>query len=199
MININELKRLLTDDPLPQAPSGRLYRQATVLMPIFDSRDEACLLGVLKTDTEGYPWRNQVALPGGHVDHTDASALAAAYREIKEELNIGPATLDVVGSLGHFPTIRQTEIEAFVAFWDGDGEGMRFDPLEISRVLHIPLRELVRTHTKKHYENRIPDVFELIYPFGNDEIVIWGVTARIIHFFLEHLRESAPEWFREGL
>lgn len=197
-INIQDLKRLLSTHPLPKAPAGRTVRTASVLMPFFAKGEEPHLLAVLKTDTEGYPWRNQVAFPGGHVDPGDADALAAGYREIREELNIGPHALEVIGSLGHFITIRDTGIEAFVAFWNGDRSVLQFDPLEISRILDIPVCTLIRTHVEKHFENRIPDVFELLYPFGDGEVVIWGVTARIIHFFLEHLRARVPEWFLPG-
>ncbi len=195
-MDLNQARHLLSARPLPKAPSASMPNSACVLMPLFEKDDEAHLLAILKTDTKGYPWRNQVALPGGHIDRNDQTALAAAYREIDEELGIRASELEPIGSLGHFLTIRQTEIEAFVAFFNGDRARLRFDPLEISQIIDIPLRTLIATHVAKRYENRIPDIAELIYPFGNQTVVIWGVTARIIHFFLEHLRQLAPEHFR---
>ena len=63
----------------------------------------------------------------------------------------------------------------------------RPDPAEISRILKIPLRVLVRTHKNKNFNGRIPDVDELRYPF--EDVVIWGATARILHHFIELLLE----------
>ncbi|MGM0453424.1 MAG: NUDIX hydrolase [Thermodesulfobacteriota bacterium] len=195
-LDMDELRRRLTKAALPQAPSAGSFLSASVFLPLFDKKGHPHLLAVLKADTEGYPWRNQVALPGGHVDAEDPDSLAAAYREIKEELGLLPANLDVIGSIGHFQTIRQTEIEAFVVFWKGNAGRLDFDRQEIARVLEIPIQTLVQNHVSRNFCNRIPGMAELIYPFGDDNVVIWGVTARIVHFFIEHLRQTVPEWVK---
>lgn len=193
------LRELLQYSHLPCAPSVKTYKPASVLMPLFEKNTEAYLLAVRKADTEGYPWRNQIAFPGGQVDESDKSAMAAAYREIKEELNIDESRIDMIGSLGYFQTIREMEIEAFVGFWEGDHAGLHFDPQEISATLEICLEDLVKTHVHSNYMGRRPDVYTLVYPVGSasacGDIVIWGVTAMIVHFFLEHLRQIAPEMF----
>ena len=142
------------------------------------------MLAVQKSDTEGYPWRNQVALPGGHVDDTDPTALEAAYRELKEEVNIDRSQVDFFGSIGHFQTINHRDIQVFVGWWN-EVSKIRFDSMEISRILKIPIRKLADTHIKKKYQGRIPDVKELVYPYR--DVVVWGVTARILHHFIEIL------------
>lgn len=194
--DMDELRSRLNENPLPQAPSAGTCLSASVFLPLFDKGGSPHLLAVLKADTEGYPWRNQVALPGGHVDSHDTSTLAAAFREIEEELGLLPANLDLIGSLGHFQTIRQTEIEAFIVFWKGVPGRLNFDRQEIARVLEIPIQTLIQNHLSRNFCDRIPDMAELIYPFGDDNVVIWGVTARIIHFFIEHLRQTVPEWVK---
>lgn len=203
--NTGVLRDLLKHHELPKSPSVRVFAPACVLIPIFDKNERAHMLAVLKADTKGYPWRNQVAFPGGHADSTDASPLSTAYREIKEELNIEASEMEVVGSIGHFQTIRQVEIEAFVGFWHGDGGGVRCDPEEIQALLEIPLDGLIATHVNKRYQGKRPDIDRLTYPLGGvsresgrKDIVIWGATAVIIHFFLEHLRMIAPEYFGEN-
>lgn len=193
------LKRLLYENPLPQAPSDRACLSASVFLPLFDKGGRPHLLAVLKADTQGYPWRNQVALPGGHVDAGDADSLAAAYREITEELGVLPSDLEVIGSLGHFQTIRQTEIEAFITLWEGRPKRLDFDEAEIARILEIPLQTLIQNHMHRDFCDRIPNMAELIYPFGDDHVVIWGVTARIIHFFIEHLRQTAPAAIEQSM
>ena len=199
-MDIEKLRYVLQHRELPKSPSVGIFHPACVLMPIFEKNKEAYILAVLKADTEGYPWRNQVALPGGHVDSSDDSTVGAAYRELSEELNIGAERIEMIGSLGHFQTIRQTEIEAFVGILNGTLTGLRYDPQEISEVLEIRLADLIKTHHRNQYQGYRPDIASLLYPTGaignNGDILIWGVTAMIVHFFLEHLRALSPETFQ---
>lgn len=198
-MNLFQLRNLLTANRLPQSPFAGMPDHASVLMPLFEKSGYIHVLAILKADTEGYPWRNQVALPGGHVDEADGNSLATAYRELKEELNIDREQVEVVGSLGFFQTIRATEIEAFVGLWNGDRSGLRFDPGEISMMLEIPIAGLIRTHVANRYAGSRPGVAGLIYPTGEKkqgaDIVVWGVTAMIFHYFLEHLRRLSPKCF----
>lgn len=147
------------------------------------------VLFIQKADTEGYPWRNQVALPGGHRDPEDASALHAAFRELREELSIPPEQVAAIGSLGHFQTKRGKDIEVFIGRWDESGP-LRHDTHEIARVLTIPLKTLVQTHQAQGFHGRIPDTRQLRYPF--DDLVIWGATARIVHYFIELTYPAFP-------
>ncbi len=142
------------------------------------------MLAVQKADNEGYPWRNQVALPGGHIDEADSSPLDAAFRELREELNIPRGQVRLINSLGHFQTINNKDLEVFVGRWNGAGP-LRYDPNEIARILKIPLSSLFQIHLDKNFHGRLPDVHELIYPYIDTEI--WGVTGKIVHYLLEKL------------
>ena len=164
-------------------------------LPAYEARVPACvflllfnqpdpyILAIQKSDTEGYPWRNQVALPGGHMESTDPSPVAAAFRELEEELKISKDQVDFIGSLGHFQTLtRPRDIEAFVGLWNRKGP-VRYDATEIARILEIPLNTLIKTHQVKNYHAFMPDIRELEYPFG--DVIIWGATARILYHFIE--------------
>jgi 8-oxo-dGTP pyrophosphatase MutT (NUDIX family) len=190
--NRDFLKRLLqTADPPGSFYDERNHRTAVFLL-IYEKNGIPHVLGILKADTPGYPWRNQVALPGGHIDEADESPLDGAFRELAEEIGISRDQVEVVGSLGHFQTIQQKDIEVFIGIWDGRDHGLCFDPSEISKILEIPVVTLVQTHTAQGFCGRIPDLAELIYPF--EDMQIWGVTARIFHFFLELLIPQTDEF-----
>jgi peroxisomal coenzyme A diphosphatase NUDT7 len=176
------IKKIIEKSDSPRVPAGAEYDSTSVFLLLFDDRGELNILTVQKTDNEGYPWRNQVALPGGHVDKEDANPLEAAYRELEEELKIEKRHVELIGSLGHFQTINRKDLNVFVGVWK-TREAVSFDTAEISRVLEIPLKILVQTHIDSGFHGRIPDVFELLYPFK--EVTIWGVTARILHYFIE--------------
>ncbi|MBU1536411.1 DNA alkylation repair protein [Myxococcota bacterium] len=162
-------------------------RRATVFLLLYEA-PEPTILGIQKADHHGYPWRGQIAFPGGHIDPTDASPLEAAFREVHEEVNIPPEAITVATSLGHFATIKSLDIEAMAGFWDGSSD-LRHDPAEIARIVQIPLATLHHIHLQKGYGGHIPDVAALTYPISDPggDYTIWGVTARIIHHLLEHL------------
>jgi 8-oxo-dGTP pyrophosphatase MutT (NUDIX family) len=156
----------------------------TVVFLLFFRPEDWHILMIQKTNTEGYPWANQVALPGGHVDRSDASPLAAAFRELAEETGIQSAEIDFFGSIGHFPTIANKDIEGFAGFWKHP-RPLQVCAAEIARVLELPVREALRTHRECGFSGRRPPVDELAYPV--EDTRIWGATARIIQCVCEHL------------
>ncbi|MFO7665378.1 MAG: CoA pyrophosphatase [Desulfobacterales bacterium] len=178
----SNIKKVVKKADRPSLPAGVDYDSTCVFLLLFDNDGELNILTVQKTDNEGYPWRNQVALPGGHVDKDDAGPLEAAYRELEEELKIKKEQVELIGSLGHFQTINRKDLHVFIGIWK-TREIVSFDPSEISKVFEIPLKYLIKTHIDSKFNGRIPEVGELLYPF--EEVVIWGVTARILHYFLE--------------
>ncbi len=113
----SNIKKMIEKADRPGLPVGADYDSTCVFLLIFNNDGELNILTVQKTDNEGYPWRNQVALPGGHVDKEDASPLEAAYRELEEELKIKKGQVELMGSLGHFQTINQKDLNVFIGIW----------------------------------------------------------------------------------
>jgi 8-oxo-dGTP pyrophosphatase MutT (NUDIX family) len=182
-LNVRALKDIFHNNANPASPAPGPYKPTCVFLLLYNLA-EPHILAIQKTDTEGYPWRNQVALPGGHLEKEDASPLAGAFRELEEETRISCNRVELIGSLGHYQTINGRDIEAFIGVWDATGP-VRYDPSEIARILKIPLRALVQTHHVGKFHNRIPTIDELRYPF--EDVVIWGATARILHHLIELL------------
>lgn len=181
-IELSSLRQIIGNTNPAGPPKGSGYRSACVFLLLFN-REDPHFLAIQKTDNHGYAWRNQVALPGGHIEETDAGPVEAAFRELEEEVDIQRRQIEFIGSTGHFQTfINPRDVQVFVGLWNGAGP-IRCDTSEIARVLKIPLRELIQTHVVNNYHGRIPDVEELLYPF--EDVVIWGVTARILHHFIE--------------
>ena len=181
-IDYKHIKEVIDNSDPIGYPADDTHTPACVFLLIYN-RSDPHILAIQKSDTQGYPWRNQVALPGGHMEKTDTSPLATAFRELEEELNISKDQVDFIGSLGHFQTLtRPKDVEAFVGYWNGRGP-VRFDPNEIARVLEIPLGTLIKTHQAKNFHLSMPDIRELEYPFK--DIIIWGATARILYHFIE--------------
>lgn len=189
--NSRFLKRLLETADLPVIPKDEIFEYTSVFLLVFSKDETLFLLAILKADNPGYPWRNQVALPGGHVDKNDTSPLEAAYREIKEEVGIHRSHIELIGSMGHFQTIGQKDIEVFLGVWDGNKDTFAYDPKEISEILEIPIDDLLKKHLSSHFQGRIPNLEELLYPFK--DIVVWGVTARIFHYFMDLMLKNLDD------
>jgi 8-oxo-dGTP pyrophosphatase MutT (NUDIX family) len=185
--NSDFLKNLLNTANAPGPPKNDSYDPTAVFLLIFTKNDAPSILAVLKADNRDYLWRNQVALPGGHIDKNE-TPLSAAYREIEEEVGIGSDQVEFIGSLGHFQTIAQKDIEVFMGIWNGNREKLKFDPREISKILEFPIIDLLKIHVSSQFRKRVPDVTELIYPI--QEVNIWGVTARIFHCFFELILDN---------
>ncbi len=177
------IKNIVENAKHPSLPIGSTFRQACVFLLLFE-KDEPCVLAILKSDNEGYPWRNQIALPGGHVDDNDVSHMDTAFRELAEEMNINRETVIFTGSIGHFQTINNRDIEVFTGVWDNK-KPVQYDSSEIAKVLEIPLQDLLRIHTKNKFHEYMPSFGELTYPV--EGAVIWGVTAKILHHFIDLL------------
>jgi peroxisomal coenzyme A diphosphatase NUDT7 len=177
------LKSVIDLSVHPGPPSDRCYKPTSVFLLLFGN-NRPKILAIQKADTEGYPWRNQVALPGGHIEPEDKSSMDAGFRELHEELNITRDQVEYIGSLGHFQTINNRDIQAFVGIWNGLGK-LRHNTNEISRTLEIPLEEMVSLHVERGYHGQLPDVYTLRYPY--EDVTIWGVTAKILHHFIEVL------------
>ncbi len=176
------IKRALRSTSGPPAPSWA-HRPASVSLLLF-GEETTHILAILKADNQGYVWRNQIALPGGRIEEDDPDALSTAVRELKEELNISAENVEYIGSMGHFVTLQDTVIEVFVGIWN-QRDTIYFDSREISKVLEIPLESIVSTHLDKQLNGRLPAMEELLYPF--EGMVVWGVTAKILHHFIERL------------
>jgi peroxisomal coenzyme A diphosphatase NUDT7 len=180
----DDLKRLFSS-LTPCRPAGEPGMTPTVVFLLFLNPGDWRILMIQKTNTDGYPWANQVALPGGHVDEGDASPLAAAFRELEEETGITAAEVDVFGSLGHFPTIANKDIEAFAGFWRSP-RPLQVASTEIARVLELGLPATLAWHRDRGYAGRLPSVEELTYPV--DDTRVWGATARVLHCVCERIR-----------
>ena len=168
----------------PSPPDLNKYDPTAVMALFLFNQARPELLFIQKADVAGYPWRNQMAFPGGHVDETDDSPLETALRELDEELGIAPKNVEVIGSIGHFQTINHKDIQAFTGIWN-QHDPIRADPLEIRRVFQIPVSHLADLHREKRYLGQTPPIMELTYPF--QDVVIWGVTAKILHHILDTL------------
>lgn len=189
-----------------------LYVRSAVLLPLVDIDDEPGLLFEVRAHhLKRQP--GEICFPGGRVDADDTDEAAAAVRETCEELGLEKDQVQVVGPLdvlvGAFPMM----IAPFVGRIPYDAVAP--NPDEVAEVFVVPLRHLYAMKPERfdvpvraqptdefpfhlipggrQYQWRTYILPEYFYIYEGK--VIWGLTARILHHFLELTR---PVWRQHG-
>lgn len=165
----------MTESPAPKRP-------AAVILPIFDTPP----FEVLFIERAAHLRRHagQMAFPGGAVETSDASHLAAALREMHEEVGIAPNFVDVIDEL---PTLVQQRnvfaVSSFVAVVTA-GSTLTVDPNEAAGVHRIPLAEILRPGAVFRGTHVDADGSLETYILEYNGLHIWGLTGRILHAFV---------------
>ncbi|NOX33542.1 MAG: CoA pyrophosphatase [Deltaproteobacteria bacterium] len=180
---ISRIRSAVQSGTHPRLPAHGLF-QSTSVIALFVFNKEVELVFIQKADVKGYPWANQMAFPGGHKDKKDLSTRDTALRELTEEMGIKRKNVEILGSLGHFQTINNKDIEAWAGIWNRK-DTIEHDTSEISRVFLIPLKYLINLHKEKGFHRQVPNVMQLAYPY--EDVLIWGVTGKILYHLIDVL------------
>ena len=161
------------------------YRPAAVLVPLVD-RDDGLRVILTKRSSHLKHHPGQIAFPGGKVDDTDASPMAAALREAEEEIGLTADQVEIIGHLPTHKTVTAFEVHPFVGHVSGDFVPVP-EPGEVAEVFEVPLSHLREPSNylvegrrwrgqRRHY---------YVAPFG--PYYIWGATARMLRMFADRL------------
>ena len=171
------------DEDVPAA------RKAAVAAILRDGGGGVELLFIRRAEHPRDPWSGQMGLPGGRVDPGDASPLAAALRETREEIALD---LEALGRpLGRLSEVRTHlplgsvphSVVPFAFAVDGDPQLRRNE--EVQEALWVPLSFLLDrgnrsafTWVRKGLPLPMP-----CYTFQGR--VIWGLTLKIVDELIE--------------
>lgn len=164
-------------------------RKAAVAAILREGDGGVELLFIRRAEHPRDPWSGQMGLPGGRVDPGDASPLAAALRETREEIGLD---LEVLGRpLGRLSEVRTHlplgsvphSVVPFAFAVDGDPGLSRNE--EVQEALWVPLSFLLDrgnrsafTWVRKGLPLPMP-----CYTFQGR--VIWGLTLKIVDELIE--------------
>jgi 8-oxo-dGTP pyrophosphatase MutT (NUDIX family) len=168
-------------------PTDRSLRPAAVLVAVWLHPQGARLI-LTKRASHLKHHAGQIALPGGKVDATDASAEAAALREANEEVGLRAASVTILGQLPAHETVTGFSVTPVVSLVRGD-----FVPVpeagEVDEVFTVPLEHVLRPANYVVERRRWLGEWRRYYavPFG--PYYIWGATARILRGLADR---SAP-------
>lgn len=184
----------------------RRHFKTAVILPLIRQGDEFVVLFEKRSmNLTNQP--GEICFPGGRCEPEDGGARNTAIRETCEELGLTPADLEVLAELDIMVSPFGILIIPFLAIIDNP-ENMSPNPDEVEKVFCVPLKYLMENKPLRHQMNlsvSFPDDFplELIpqgknYPFRQGILpqyfyiwegeVIWGLTARILHHFIEMIK-----------
>lgn len=179
------------------------YNQFAVLLPLVQHKSKLSLLFEVRAPNLTYQ-PGEICFPGGHIEEEDRNPGAAALRETSEELGIPTTDIEMLGSLNVLLTPFQYRIHPFVAFIN-DHTLLQPAKSEVDKLFFVPIDYLLTNPPVVSYLDIVMNPNENfpyhlipggkkypwkkgkypIYFYNYEHYTIWGITARILHHFLE--------------
>jgi len=147
------------------------------------SGDELELLMIERASYEGDPWSGHIAFPGGRREPGDATLLATAMRETREEIGVDLAADGrVLGALARLnpttPRLPLISIAPFVELLTRDSPLLLSE--EVAGAFWVPLATLRRAETSADVEIAVGGTLRTVRALVHGRYTIWGLTERII-------------------
>lgn len=186
---------------------------SSVLLPLVLSRTGLAILLTRRTKTMS-AFAGHLSFPGGRIDPTDETPLAAALRETQEEIGL---TIKEIAVLGHFTELH-THFGTLLICYAGAIHARNMptqatSPREVEEILHVPIDSLRRpgalqTTTNRnryvaasyegrrigspHAPSRTLHYWTLTNGASTERTILWGLTAELIVRFLHNAYHWVP-------
>lgn len=150
----------------------------------------------------------EISFPGGKVEKSDPSSMAAAIRETSEELGIPKSAIEVIEDLDVYVHSHNAIIYPYIA--QIHTTQFNPNPEEVGEIFTVPIDFFLETEPEEYvvqlkvepdqsfpfhlisggeqYRWRHGSVIERFYLY-NDH-VIWGMTARILYHFIQKIKTT---------
>jgi len=184
---LTDIRRAIERTAQDVAPSAdrRNAAVALLLTPTLD------LLLMQRAERDGDPWSGHVSLPGGHVDPTDASLIAAAIRETEEEIGVLVREDQLLGrlhALDTLPNLPQLSIHPFV-FAIEEPEQVRLNH-EVQTLHRLSLPGFLQDEGRSTFEYDWRGTLVELPCVDFDGVRLWGLTLRIVDDLAQRLKSS---------
>ncbi|MGH9390551.1 MAG: NUDIX hydrolase, partial [Vicinamibacteria bacterium] len=119
-------------------------------------------------------------------DPTDATPLAAALRESREEVGLESGAVTLLGQMDERGTVTGFRITPFVGAILGP---YAFEPNhEVGELLKVPIAALFDPASLSVETRRVQGLPRDVYHYRYREHDIWGITGQLVRDFLELIR-----------
>jgi 8-oxo-dGTP pyrophosphatase MutT (NUDIX family) len=166
-------------------------RSAAVLVPFFEKEGQPYLLLTKRSDGV-QRHRGEIAFPGGRSELQDAGLFETALRECREEIDLDPADVKLIGALDDHETVTGFCVSPFVGRIPYPYPFL-LDPKEIKGLIEVPFQFLLDPENRRHRTIMFQDKPRNIFSYVYQDHDIWGATAEMIKGLVEIVLESSKE------
>jgi 8-oxo-dGTP pyrophosphatase MutT (NUDIX family) len=160
----------------------RPIRPAAVLVPVVDRFEPTVLLTQRAAHLPQHP--GQISFPGGKIEPTDETPLAAALREAQEEVGLDTRFVDPIGYLDLYMTTQGYRIVPSVARIAPDYR-LTLNPSEVDEAFEVPLQYLMEPANHQKHSRDWEGIKRYYFAIPFEQRQIWGVTAGILRNLYE--------------
>lgn len=204
-MELNKIKELLTKEQPLFIGEQNAFRSA-IMIPLVKKEDGWHILFEIRASS----MRKQpgdISFPGGKIDETDATVIDAALRETFEEIGVEPSNVEVLQQLS--PLVMSSSFVVYsVVGRISEQQQYNLNKDEVDDVFTVPLKWFLENEPYLHtvaikptpsadfpfekiangreYQWREQHMDEYFYEYEGR--TIWGLTARILTYFLEQLK-----------
>lgn len=163
-------------------------QEAAVLVPILDRAEGPTVLLTVRS-SEMPSHAGQISFPGGKAHAEDRDRIETALREASEEVNIPPASVRVVGTLGVHEGGLGFSVTPVVGIVDPTAP-IRACPREVAEIFETPLAWIadLSNHTLEDREH--DGIKYRMFASPYERFHIWGLTAGILRSLAEVLQPA---------
>ena len=191
-------------DPLPGLPDlGQ--GEPTMLFPEKSASDRpaAILVPLLRVK---FAWHilmtrraahlphhaGQISFPGGKIEPHDASPVEAALREAREEVQLNPSLVQVVGLLERVRSPAGFLVQPVVGIIRGEDVlgSLVSDPAEVDLMFTLPLTHLVNSNNFRLVHRKTDGRRNDYWVVEHDKHLIWGLSARVLNDLRRRVKKA---------
>lgn len=187
------------------------YFNAAVLVPLIWDNDQFAVL--FEVRSAHLAWQpGEICFPGGRIEMSDKTPMDAAVRETREELGLKTEQIQILGSLHEVVSPIGVRLYPFAGYIS-DVQDITVSPGEVAEVFSVPLSFLLENepiigHMERCTRPLADFPFDLLPGYSEqwksrknykvlfykyEQYVIWGLTAQVLHNFLEVYKTSSKK------
>lgn len=178
----HHLRQIQTEADYPLRRQGR---PAAVLIGLME-HDNAMTLLLTRRASHLRHHPGQISFPGGKIEQTDHSPVAAALREAEEEIGLPASHADIIGQLPNYRTITGYTITPVVALIK-PGFPYIIDKNEVDEAFEVPLKFILNKRNHLIHQITRQNMSYPVYFIPWQDKLIWGATAALIRTLSHHV------------